>query len=106
MAVYVDNARIPWRRMIMSHLTADDIDELHEFAERLGMRRRWFQDGSIPHYDLSEGKRQLALKLGAVHEDIWDHDDREWIERHREFHRRADIRRRALQKLREKQEKS
>jgi hypothetical protein len=48
MAVYVDDAAIPatvgritsnW-----SHLIADDRDELHAFATRLGLRRAWFQD--------------------------------------------------------------
>ncbi len=49
-----------------SHLTADTLDELHEFAVRkLGLKRSWFQDGRHPHYDLTEGMRWKALRLGA-----------------------------------------
>lgn len=75
MTIYVDNARIPFRNMIMSHLMSDDIDELHEFAARLGMKRAWFQDTSIPHYDVSEGMRQKAIRMGAVQEDAFHNSD-------------------------------
>ena len=48
MTVYVDNARRPgpWyaTTAYWSHLTADTKDELHIFAERLGLRRDWFCD--------------------------------------------------------------
>jgi hypothetical protein len=49
------------------HLTTDgNLAELHAFAARLGMRRAWFQDHRIaPHYDLTPGRRQLALQQGA-----------------------------------------
>lgn len=49
------------------HMVSDEsVDELHEFAQRLGLRREWFQGGnSHPHYDLTEGKRWQALRLGA-----------------------------------------
>ena len=49
-----------------AHLTADTVEELHAFAERLGLRRAWFQPRSSPHYDLSPAKRAKALVLGAV----------------------------------------
>lgn len=49
------------------HLTASTEDELHAFAERLGLRREWFQPHwSAPHYDLTGPKRAQAVKLGAV----------------------------------------
>jgi hypothetical protein len=54
------------------HLTTDDLSlsELHRFAERLGMRRDWFQRHDFaPHYDLVPRRRELALALGAVHVD-------------------------------------
>lgn len=46
------------------HLFADEVDceELHAFAKRLGMRRDWFQGD---HYDLTPGKRAMAVRLGA-----------------------------------------
>jgi hypothetical protein len=53
------------------HMQADTEEELHTFAARLGLKRAWFQAGSRPeaaHYDLTAGKRQQALALGAVAE--------------------------------------
>lgn len=87
MAVYVDNMKMPWRGMIMSHMMADELEELHEMAAKLGLKRSWFQDKSIPHYDLSEGKRQQAIKLGAIEEDAFSEAmsafRREWRRRYR-----------------------
>jgi hypothetical protein len=51
------------------HLTADTLEELHAFAARLGMRRAWFQDHPLcPHYDLTPGRREVAVRLGAKEE--------------------------------------
>lgn len=67
MSVYIDNARIPYGRSKMSHLTADAVDELHAFAHLIGLRREWFQDHPRhPHYDVSASKRKLALRSGAL----------------------------------------
>lgn len=66
MGVYVDNARIPYRRMKMCHLLADSLEELHAMADRLGLKRAWFQPGSTPHYDLCLSKRELAIQYGAI----------------------------------------
>jgi hypothetical protein len=67
MAVYVDDARIPYRRMLMCHMLADTLEELHEMAERLGVREHFEQSNrGVPHYDICRSKRRLALKLGAV----------------------------------------
>ena len=66
MAVYVDQARIPYRGMVMSHMVADTLDELHAMASRVGMKREWFQPRSFPHYDLPEPRRAHAVELGAV----------------------------------------
>lgn len=85
MTVYVDDARIPATvgrlDSAWSHLFADTTEELHAFAQRLGLRRSWFQDpvktgkpkarpGSRAshnwHYDVTESKRRQAVALGAV----------------------------------------
>jgi len=54
------------------HLQADSGEELHQFAARLGLKRDWFQSRpgrpELDHYDLTRGKRQQALRLGAVAE--------------------------------------
>lgn len=48
------------------HLVADTLDELHAFAAKLGLKRAWFQPARYPHYDLNAGRREKAVKLGAV----------------------------------------
>lgn len=66
MTVYVDGEQNRFRRMIMCHMFADTIAELHEMAEAIGMRRAWFQPFSFPHYDVAKGRRAVAVRLGAV----------------------------------------
>lgn len=72
MTVYVDDARIPARVGRLegrwSHLTADTREQLDAFAARLGLRPAWIQKAGTPleHYDVTESKRQLAIRLGAV----------------------------------------
>lgn len=66
MTIYVDPSRHHFGRMIMCHMVGDTVDELHKMAERLGLRRDWFQGGRFPHYDVCKSKRALAIALGAV----------------------------------------
>lgn len=71
MTVYVDDAYIPARVGRLAarwcHLTADTKDELHDFAQSIGLRRAWFQDkpGGRWHYDVTEGLRAKAVIRGA-----------------------------------------
>lgn len=66
MAVYVDNARIPYRRMLMSHLVADTVAELFEMADRIGLDRQHFQARSHPHFDVCAKYREKAIEAGAI----------------------------------------
>ena len=52
------------------HMFADSTEELHQFAKQLGLKQEWFQDKKLPHYDLVESKRKLALSLGAQEIDL------------------------------------
>lgn len=55
------------------HLGCDgDVQELHAFAEKIGLKREWFQSHSVPHYDLVPSKRQLAVANGAVEVSAMD----------------------------------
>jgi hypothetical protein len=68
-SVYVDKLRNwGWRLGPSCHLITDGPNsELHAFADRLGLKRAWFQKGtSGPHYDLTARRRELAVRLGAV----------------------------------------
>lgn len=72
MAVYVDQPIFPFGRMMMCHMWADSLDELHAMADRLGLRRSWFQQppkASWEHYDVSKGVRAKAITLGAIETD-------------------------------------
>ena len=35
-------------------------------ADKIGLKRTWFQDGRRPHYDVSKGKRTEAISHGAI----------------------------------------
>lgn len=74
MAIYVD-ALESWgwkmrgREVRSCHMFTDslDLEELHSFAERIGMRRTWFQIHKVaPHYDLTENRRSAAVLFGAI----------------------------------------
>lgn len=72
--VYVDDCFVgsDWGRWTGGgHLQADSLQDLHEFAAGIGLKRAWFQDHRLPeraHYDLTRGKRDLALERGAIAE--------------------------------------
>lgn len=67
MSVYVDDAVVHWRGRRWAHLMADTLEELHEFAARLGLPRRAFQDkASGAHYDVTVELRENAIALGAI----------------------------------------
>jgi hypothetical protein len=52
MAVLIDTPRWPAHDTLWSHLVSDtSLDELHEFAARMGIPRRSFD---LDHYDVPE----------------------------------------------------
>jgi len=74
MTVYVDELlawgkSATWKYSHSCHMTADTIDELHQMAARLGLKRSWFQahktNPALHHYDLTASKRALAVRYGA-----------------------------------------
>lgn len=69
MSVYVDKLKTRYGRMIMSHMLADSVEELHAMADKIGLKRKWFQSERTPHYDLCQAKKRLAIKHGAIEVD-------------------------------------
>lgn len=75
--ICVDNAYFPGKAgrhtSLWCHLFTDspedpaEMDQLHRFAQRIGLRREWFQlHITLPHYDVTEGMRKKAVEYGAV----------------------------------------
>lgn len=70
MAILVDQAIWQWRGRRWAHLVSDySYDELHDFAEMLGVPRRGFQGD---HYDIPHELRAMALECGATAVDARD----------------------------------
>jgi hypothetical protein len=84
MAVYVDNVRFPFGRMVMCHLWANSLDELLTMADRIGLARRWLQQppkASWIHFDVSLSLKARAIAAGAIQTDrygavYWEHSNR------------------------------
>lgn len=79
MAVYVDDVRHAFGRMVMCHMWAsriDDagryveaLDELLAMADAIGLARRWLQQppkASWVHFDVSLGLKAMAIERGAL----------------------------------------
>jgi Protein of unknown function (DUF4031) len=68
--LYVDDAIWRWQGLHWAHLLADDIDELHCFAAKLGIHLLSYQGPprtSVPHYDLTAYERRRAIACGQLH---------------------------------------
>jgi hypothetical protein len=84
--LYVDEvktyeySKIKWGKK-WSHMWTDgDIEELHQMAEKIGLKRKYFQDKpKFPHYDIIPSKRKLAIKNGAQFKPL-----KEWLKTNNE----------------------
>lgn len=72
MSIYIDNANIissklrgNWCHMVAIPIA--DIDNLHLIANKIGLKREWYQSSAkIPHYDVVKNKIKKAIKLGVI----------------------------------------
>ncbi|MDC1142955.1 DUF4031 domain-containing protein [Planctomycetota bacterium] len=71
MAVFVDSL-LDWgwelhgHRVKSCHMFSDDMQELFQMADRLGLQREWLHgEDRLPHFDLPADKRVLAISQGA-----------------------------------------
>ena len=75
MTVYVDKSE--WARStskkprkLYSHMVASTLDELHEFARKIGVKRHFFhRSNTCYHYDITTEQQSKAIEHGAVLED-------------------------------------
>ena len=67
MAVFIDNAFLPYGRMKMCHMIADTREELRAMAEKIGLNGHWIQHAGEwgEHFDVCKSKRALAVKAGG-----------------------------------------
>lgn len=66
--ILVDQAIWPYKGKLWAHMVSDDsYEELHVFAEGLGLRRSMFQED---HYDVHATLRESAIEMGAVPVDF------------------------------------
>ena len=73
--IYVDPATHRYRGQLYCHLFSNDIEALHAFAARLGLKHEWFQKppkASWMHYDTNFRNRINAIQLGAVAVDKFE----------------------------------
>ena len=63
--IYVDDAKISYKRWKMSHLCCIpfDLGELVEFGEKIGLKEVWIHND---HFDITQTKRALAIEAGAT----------------------------------------
>ena len=61
----IDEPLWPAHGRLWAHLVSDEsLDELHAFAEAMGLPRRGFD---LDHYDVPEEKHAELVAAGAVH---------------------------------------
>lgn len=77
--VYIGKREYKYGRMIMSHMVADTLAELHTMASLLNIDHKHFQNKKgKPHYDICKSKKNEALSWTWTKEIVLV-DDREII---------------------------
>ena len=66
----IGSAGPEWCHLTIEGSEPSDLEALHAFANRIGLKRRWCSDVTQPrsrpiHYDLTKFMRKLALRAGA-----------------------------------------
>lgn len=66
--IYVDKPtwQKPNGRKFYAHMVAETLDELHTFAQQIGVKKHFFHRGNKPHYDISVEQHAKALENGAT----------------------------------------
>lgn len=67
--VYIDTPTAFNGKGEFSHMSSQDLDGLHKMAEKLGLKRCWFENKrgmNRPHYDVRKKYYRKAIEFGAV----------------------------------------
>ena len=68
--IYVDQPiykKSPNGRKSYAHMIADNFEELHEFAAKIGVKKHFFHSKSLyKHYDITSDQHAIALENGAI----------------------------------------
>jgi len=68
--ILIGKRQYKYKSMLMSHMAATSLKELHAFAALLKIHPRHFQNKALkpsrPHYDICQTKVKIALQHGAV----------------------------------------
>lgn len=62
--IYIDTPRNGW-----SHMVSSNLEELHNFATSIGIKRCWFQNKkgkNQPHYDVKSSLYRKTIQKGAI----------------------------------------
>lgn len=67
--VYIDTPTAYNHRGKFSHMMSEDINALHILANRIGVKKCWFENKrgmNRPHYDVKVDYYEAALAAGAI----------------------------------------
>jgi predicted alpha/beta superfamily hydrolase len=78
--VYVGKNEYRYGRMILHHMAADTLEELHSMAEHIGVRKHFQNKPGKPHYDICKSNKAKAIAAGAI-----EVEDREIIKLFRRY---------------------
>lgn len=70
MTIYVDNSTWvkPNGRKKYSHMVADSVEELNQFAEKIGVKKHFWhrtRNPALSHFDITEKQFKVAVANGA-----------------------------------------
>jgi hypothetical protein len=68
MAVYIDDYKANFRKMIMCHMIADTHEELLSMADKINLNHKWIQQVGTyrEHFDVCLSFKAAAIKNGAI----------------------------------------
>jgi len=68
MAILVDCSPVKKKNRLWYFMTSNEsLEELKEFARKLGLRREWLKtEGNLPRFEIVPSFRARAIQMGAI----------------------------------------